>query len=46
MVTREDYWMTASIQAGIASGAQDRVVFGRNEQGLHHYHRALLAAVP
>ncbi len=46
VVTTEDYWMTASIQAGIASGAQDTVVFGRNEQALHHYHGALLAAVP
>jgi NAD(P)-dependent dehydrogenase (short-subunit alcohol dehydrogenase family) len=46
VVRTEDYWMTASIQAGITSGAQDTVVFGRNEQALHHYHRALLAAVP
>ena len=30
VVTTEDYWMTASIQAGIASGAQETVVFGRN----------------
>lgn len=46
VVTSEDYWMTASIQAGIESGAQDTVVFGRNEQGLHHYHRSLVTAVP
>ena len=46
VVRDEDYWMTASIQAGLASGAQTHVVFGRNEQALHHYHRALLAAVP
>jgi len=38
--------VTASIQAGIGSGAQTHVVFGRNEQALHHYHRAVLAAVP
>jgi hypothetical protein len=38
--------MTASIQAGTRSGAQETIVFGRNEQALHHYHRALLAAVP
>jgi phenylpropionate dioxygenase-like ring-hydroxylating dioxygenase large terminal subunit len=46
VVRTEDYWMTASIQAGITSGAQDTVVFGRNEQALHHYHRALVNAVP
>ncbi len=46
VVRDEDYWITASIQAGIGSGAQSHVVFGRNEQALHHYHRALLAAVP
>ena len=45
VVTTEDYWMTASIQAGIESGAQDTVVFGRNEQALRHYHRALPTAV-
>ena len=45
VVTNEDYWMTASIQAGIASGAQETVVFGRNEQALHHYHRGLLDAL-
>ena len=45
VVTTEDYWMTASIQAGIASGAQETVVFGRNEHALHHYHRALLDAL-
>ena len=45
VVTNEDYWMTASIQAGIASGAQETVVFGRNEQALHHYHRGLLERV-
>jgi phenylpropionate dioxygenase-like ring-hydroxylating dioxygenase large terminal subunit len=46
VVTDDDYWMTASIQAGAASGAQDSLVFGRNEPGLHHYHRSLLNAVP
>jgi nitrite reductase/ring-hydroxylating ferredoxin subunit len=46
VVRDEDYWMTASIQAGTKSGAQTHVVFGRNEQALHHYHRALLDAVP
>jgi phenylpropionate dioxygenase-like ring-hydroxylating dioxygenase large terminal subunit len=46
VVREEDYWMTASIQAGTKSGAQTHVVFGRNEQALHHYHRALIEAVP
>jgi phenylpropionate dioxygenase-like ring-hydroxylating dioxygenase large terminal subunit len=46
VVRTEDYWMTASIQAGIASGAQDTVLFGRNEQALHHYHRELVDQVP
>ena len=32
VVTNEDYWMTASIQAGIASGAQEAVVFGRCDE--------------
>ncbi|MEY4371616.1 MAG: hypothetical protein RL219_385 [Actinomycetota bacterium] len=45
VVTDDDYWMTASIQAGTTSGAQDVVTFGRNEQGLHHYHRSLIEAV-
>ena len=45
VVTNEDYWITASIQAGISSGAQVVVVFGRNEQALHHYHKVLSAAV-
>lgn len=46
VVRDEDYKTTASIQAGLGAGAQTHVVFGRNEQALHHYHRALLAAVP
>ena len=45
VVTTEDYWMTASIQAGLESGAQPTVVFGRNEQALHHYHRMLTQAL-
>jgi phenylpropionate dioxygenase-like ring-hydroxylating dioxygenase large terminal subunit len=45
VVTDEDYWMTASIQAGLRAGGQEHVVFGRNEQALHHYHRALREAV-
>lgn len=45
VVTDDDYWMTASIQAGAASGAQEVVTFGRNEMGLHHYHRSLVEAV-
>ena len=45
VVADEDYWMTASIQAGIHSGAQTHVVFGRNEQALQHYHRALSDAI-
>lgn len=45
VVTDDDYWITASIQAGTASGAQDVVTFGRNEMGLHHYHRSLIEAV-
>lgn len=45
VVRDEDYWMTASIQAGVSSGAQSHIVFGRNEQALHHYHRGLTEAV-
>lgn len=44
VVRDEDYWMTASIQAGIGSGAQSHIVFGRNEQALSHYHRGLAEA--
>jgi hypothetical protein len=45
VVADEDDWMTASTQTGIHSGAQPHVVFGRNEQALQHYHRALSDAI-
>lgn len=44
-VTEEDFPLGESIQRGFASAAQPRVVFGRNEPGLIHYHRNLREAV-
>jgi hypothetical protein len=37
--------MARTIQQGFASGAQDHVVFGRNEPGLHDFHRSLSEAL-
>ena len=44
-VTQEDFPLGESIQRGFESAAQPRVVFGRNEPGLIHYHRNLREAV-
>lgn len=37
-VRDEDYAIVSTIQAGLASGANEHFVFGRNEPGLQHYH--------
>jgi phenylpropionate dioxygenase-like ring-hydroxylating dioxygenase large terminal subunit len=44
-VGSEDYPVGLGIQAGLASGANEVFVIGRNEPGIQHYHRtvALLA---
>lgn len=38
VIRDEDYAAAASSHLGAASGAQDHVIFGRNEPALHHYH--------
>lgn len=37
-VRDEDYRLVESLQRNLASGARDRLVFGRNEPGLQHRH--------
>lgn len=41
----EDFPMARTIQQGFSSGAQDHVIFGRNELGLHEFHRSLKEAL-
>ncbi|GFG51336.1 (2Fe-2S)-binding protein [Mycolicibacterium agri] len=38
-VRDEDYALVEKLQANLASGAKDRLVFGRNEPGLQHRHQ-------
>lgn len=38
IIQLEDYWAAASTHKGILSGAQEHILFGRNEPALHHYH--------
>jgi phenylpropionate dioxygenase-like ring-hydroxylating dioxygenase large terminal subunit len=45
VVEKEDFVVGAGIQRGFYSGAQDHIVFGRNEPGLQHYHRAIKRAL-
>ena len=40
-VQHEDYRVARGIQANVTSGAQQQVVFGRNEPALQHFHRTL-----
>ncbi len=44
-VHAEDFPMARTIQQGFSSGAQDHVIFGRNEPALHEFHRALKQAL-
>jgi hypothetical protein len=37
-VRDEDYRLVQGLQANLASGARDHLVFGRNEPGLQHRH--------
>ena len=37
-VEKEDNWICAKIQRGLASGGNESFVFGRNELGLHRLH--------
>jgi phenylpropionate dioxygenase-like ring-hydroxylating dioxygenase large terminal subunit len=44
-VRDEDFPMACTIQQGFSGGAQDHVIFGRNEIGLHDFHRSLKEAL-
>lgn len=39
VIRDEDYAAAATSHRGMASGARDTVLFGRNEPALHHYHK-------
>jgi phenylpropionate dioxygenase-like ring-hydroxylating dioxygenase large terminal subunit len=45
VIQAEDYVAAASGHRGALSGAQEYVVFGRNEPALHHYHDTYRAAL-
>jgi phenylpropionate dioxygenase-like ring-hydroxylating dioxygenase large terminal subunit len=45
VIRDEDYVAAASQHRGATSGAQDFVLFGRNEPALHHYHDTYRAAL-
>jgi phenylpropionate dioxygenase-like ring-hydroxylating dioxygenase large terminal subunit len=45
VVEREDFALAARMQRGFHADAGATVVYGRNEPGLAHYHRALDAAL-
>jgi phenylpropionate dioxygenase-like ring-hydroxylating dioxygenase large terminal subunit len=44
-VEMEDFPTCEGMQRGFGSGAQDAIVFGRNEPALQHYHRSIKAAL-
>jgi len=44
-VRDEDYALVAGLQANLASGVRDHLVFGRNEPGLHHRHTTWAEAI-
>ncbi|MCT7662030.1 aromatic ring-hydroxylating oxygenase subunit alpha [Mycobacterium deserti] len=44
-VRDEDYALVEALQANLASGVREHLVFGRNEPGLHHRHETWEAAV-
>ena len=41
VILEEDYFLNHKIGAGLLSRANDVLTFGRNEPGLHHYHRMI-----
>ncbi|MEM7017045.1 MAG: aromatic ring-hydroxylating dioxygenase subunit alpha [Pseudomonadota bacterium] len=45
VIEQEDYVAAASSHVGALSGAQEHVVFGRNEPALHHYHNTYREAL-
>ena len=44
-VESQDFPVSEGMQRGFYSGAQDEIVFGRNEPALQHYHRAIKSAL-
>jgi phenylpropionate dioxygenase-like ring-hydroxylating dioxygenase large terminal subunit len=45
-VRDEDYRLVAGLQANLASGARDHLLFGRNEPGLQHRHLSWASWLP
>ena len=45
VVENEDFPVGEGIQRGFHSGAQDHILFGRNEPGLIHFHRSVSDAL-
>ena len=43
VTTEEDFPQCERIQAALAAGATDELLFGRNEAALAHFHRSLAA---
>jgi len=44
-VEQEDYAMGESMQHSLKTGALEHLIFGRNEQPLHHFHNTFRAAL-
>jgi phenylpropionate dioxygenase-like ring-hydroxylating dioxygenase large terminal subunit len=44
-VEHEDFPLSEGIQRGFYSGAQDAILFGRNEPSLQHFHKSVKAAL-
>jgi phenylpropionate dioxygenase-like ring-hydroxylating dioxygenase large terminal subunit len=44
-VEMEDFPTCEGMQRGFAAGAQESILFGRNEPALQHYHRSVTAAL-
>jgi hypothetical protein len=44
-VENEDFPLSDGIQRGFYSGAQDAILFGRNEPSLQHFHKSVKAAL-
>jgi phenylpropionate dioxygenase-like ring-hydroxylating dioxygenase large terminal subunit len=44
-VEKEDFPLAAGIQRGFYSGAQDEILFGRNEPSLQHFHQSVKEAL-
>jgi phenylpropionate dioxygenase-like ring-hydroxylating dioxygenase large terminal subunit len=44
-VEKEDFPLSEGMQRGFYSGAQQEVIFGRNEPSLQHFHKSIKAAL-